>query len=163
MSLFLFFYIFLIFSFRLGIFCLFFVLFRFFVLLFVKFVHFILYFNFFFPFSEFCFLFRFFLILFFSFSFLFSFLVLFHFFVLLFVNLLYFILHFNFFFQLFELEARREKEMPWVVTKMQKHIRGFVDRKKFNRKLALTKIIRLFRWAQVKEKGEKKRRNSKRK
>jgi len=52
---------------------------------------------------------------------------------------------------IFELEARREQELPWVVTKMQKTIRGFVDRKKFNRKLALQKIIRLFRWAQSKK------------
>eukprot|EP01127_Copromyxa_protea_P015968 TRINITY_DN4681_c0_g1_i3.p1 TRINITY_DN4681_c0_g1~~TRINITY_DN4681_c0_g1_i3.p1 ORF type:complete len:1023 (+),score=237.78 TRINITY_DN4681_c0_g1_i3:34-3069(+) len=47
----------------------------------------------------------------------------------------------------FMLEDRRTKEMPWIVTNMQKTIRGYIARKRFNKSLALQRIAGFFRWA----------------
>jgi len=47
----------------------------------------------------------------------------------------------------FLLEDMRTKEMPWIATKMQKTIRGYLARKKFNKTRALQRIAGFFRWA----------------
>jgi len=47
----------------------------------------------------------------------------------------------------FRLEEMRSKEMPWIVTNMQKTIRGYLARKRFNKSLALQRIAGFFRWA----------------
>lgn len=51
----------------------------------------------------------------------------------------------------FLLEELRTKEMPWIVTNMQKTIRGYIARKRFNKSLALQRIAGFFRWARVRE------------
>eukprot|EP01126_Amoeba_proteus_P065590 TRINITY_DN935_c0_g1_i7.p1 TRINITY_DN935_c0_g1~~TRINITY_DN935_c0_g1_i7.p1 ORF type:complete len:716 (-),score=138.71 TRINITY_DN935_c0_g1_i7:110-2257(-) len=47
----------------------------------------------------------------------------------------------------FKLEELRNQKIPGIVVRMQKTIRGYIDRKRFNKTRALHRIAGFFRWA----------------